>query len=980
MAEEITGISLGVDVSQVDRAVKSLKEFRQANEQAAQGVQEFADAERIAAIQAREQAANTAKQRKEFQRLESSIDPIAGKMRDLQKMSQRLDDLWKSGIIPDATFFRLGEVIESQNNALLRSQRLLTEEGRAAEVEAQAKSKAQASSQAFVESLQNQVNSLGKTRTELLEMKAAQLGVSASAAPLIAQLRQQEESFKNNAKQTNLAGMSAKQYGQALRMLPMQITDVVTSLASGMPVWLVAIQQGGQIKDSFGGVGNTFKLLLSYLTPARVILGGLVGALGGIVLAAYSADKANTALANALLLTGNYAGKSAGEIAEMNRQISESSIATLGTIQGIATALVKSGKYTQDQIRNITRVTADWVTVTGESADQITGYFDKIAKDPVKGLASLNDQFNFLEKGQLTYISRLKETEGATAATDYATKLFADTMEKRIAKMADSATPLQKMWLDIKKWSSDAWEEVSQGFLAGTNLIIDVVAGTVEQVQMLINSGDIAIGEFLSSAAKQAAKIPGLSNVFGDIANQQDAVVKRAREQNNELAKSIEDRNERILKGEKGYRDQQKKSAEGTQYSKDTKDAVAKEAAGLEKKNKAQKVAVDQGDRISEQYQADILALQSQLKVLQEHRSVNDKISQQRKTLWNDEAKFAVLEEKQKAGSLNKDEQQLLAQKQKILGYSEEKARIGDLIVKQEQFNKRMDESVKFIDDMASKTAALNLNQGGSDRDQVRAADRASMASKWQASGGSLDDDAYIKMKAASDEYYAAEEAKRANWMAGAENAFKNYGDEATNMYKNVGEIATASLDGLSGMMTDFLMTGKANFGDFAKSIISMIIEMITQMIIFNTLSAAVGGGGGFSFAGMAGKANGGIVGNKGFAGGGFTGDGGKYEPAGLVHKGEFVFTKEATRRLGVSNLYKLMRGYAGGGVVGDTQFSSATGTGTPAQFAFGDINVNINQGSDPKGLESGVRQIFTDMIQRACSQGGEVYKFVNGR
>lgn len=58
-----------------------------------------------------------------------------------------------------------------------------------------------------------------------------------------------------------VAGISAGQYRQAMRQLPAQITDVVTSLASGMPLWMVAIQQGGQIKDSFGGVGATFQAL-----------------------------------------------------------------------------------------------------------------------------------------------------------------------------------------------------------------------------------------------------------------------------------------------------------------------------------------------------------------------------------------------------------------------------------------------------------------------------------------------------------------------------------------------------------------------------------------------------------------------------------------------------------------------------------------------------------------------------------------------
>lgn len=44
-----------------------------------------------------------------------------------------------------------------------------------------------------------------------------------------------------------------------------------------------------------------------------------------------------------------------------------------------------------------------------------------------------------------------------------------------------------------------------------------------------------------------------------------------------------------------------------------------------------------------------------------------------------------------------------------------------------------------------------------------------------------------------------------------------------------------------------------------------------------------------------------------GFSGGGYTGKGGKYDPRGVVHAGEFVFTKEATEKIGVPNLYKMM-------------------------------------------------------------------------
>lgn len=54
-----------------------------------------------------------------------------------------------------------------------------------------------------------------------------------------------------------------------------------------------------------------------------------------------------------------------------------------------------------------------------------------------------------------------------------------------------------------------------------------------------------------------------------------------------------------------------------------------------------------------------------------------------------------------------------------------------------------------------------------------------------------------------------------------------------------------------------------------------------------------------------------------GFDAGGFTGSGGKYEPAGVVHKGEFVFDQDAVNRIGVKNLERMQRGYANGGYVG---------------------------------------------------------------
>lgn len=974
MAEQYAGLSLGVDVSQVTFAVKSLKQFKRANEEAAQGVKDFVNEEQIAREQAKRLREEIKRQRQAFESVQSTIDPTAAKIKRLTAAAGELDKLWQKGVVPDEEFFNLSSMIESQIGKLERNKRALTEEGRAAIEESRNKEKAAKSGAAFLASLEDQANAIGKTKTELLEMKAAQLGVSAQAAPFIQQLKAQE-------KQMGLAGLTAGQYSQAMRMLPAQITDVVTSLASGMPIWLVAIQQGGQIKDSFGGISNTFKVLMSYLTPARILIGGVVSTVAALAKAGYDAYDSQRTLQKALIMTGGYAGSSATEIKSLVDEIAGSAaVATSGQILEVATAVAKTGKFTKDELKTITKATADWVATTGESTEKVIGYFEKIAKDPIKGLAELNESFNFLDKGQLTYIATLEKTKSKIEAVEYATELFAKMMKDRSDEIAESATPLEKMWIDIKQWASEAWEEVGIVTLTAGNMIADVVMGVVNQIRLILAQGDKMVADFLVSVGNKASALPGVGSWFQGIAKEQADVAKKSAKEIEELERQIAQIDGR-LSNPAGYRKMVEEQGKLAGKSKEVKEAVSKEAEALKDRNKEQKVTIDQGTRLLDQYEQDLIALKTQLKVLKEHRDINDKISQQRKNLWNTQARFQVLEKEAQRRQLTADERAELANKDKILALREQAAVIGDQITKQEQLIKREQGAAKFLREQAAAIAKIQAKaQGKSDRQASRDAELEQIKSSWLNQGGSLEDQELQAMLAKRQEYYAEEDSLRGNWLAGIKKSWAEYGETVNDINGQIENIGMSALSGLSDQLTEFLTTGKASFKDFASSIIGMIVKMIAQMVIFNTLSGLMpggGGGGSFSFANMLG---GGGKAAKGYANGGYTGDGGKYEPKGIVHGGEFVFTKEATKRIGTRNLYKLMRGYANGGIVGGNTYGGASTSAAGSQFTFGDINVDINNGNDPKGLETGVKMIFTEMIQRACAQGGEVYNFVNSK
>ncbi|EPJ5787236.1 phage tail tape measure protein [Providencia stuartii] len=231
------------------------------------------------------------------------------------------------------------------------------------------------------------------------------------------------------------------------------------------------------------------------------------------------------------------------------------------------------------------------------------------------------------------------------------------------------------------------------------------------------------------------------------------------------------------------------------------------------------------------------------------------------------------------------------------------------------------------------------------------------------------------KRLAILDEFHTKQNGQRENWKLGLQKGFAEFQEQATDVYGNVAQISQSAFQGMSNSLSDFVLTGKANFADFTRSFLEMTTKMLMQMAMLNAMKAAFGG-----------NAVGNFLGLKGHSEGGYTGDGGKYEPMGIVHGGEFVFTKEATQRLGIANLYRLMdygqKGYASGGYVGGSAPMSVTQPtafiARNPQIAGGGTNININMGDiklDNGGQiqQSQSNQMNTNAVKREFQQMIEV-------
>lgn len=347
--------------------------------------------------------------------------------------------------------------------------------------------------------------------------------------------------------------------------------------------------------------------------------------------------------------------------------------------------------------------------------------------------------------------------------------------------------------------------------------------------------------------------------------------------------------------------------------------AAKKDYEATLKKPKQSGVKVSAGDRQEDSAHAALLTLQAELRTLEKHAGANEKISQQRRDLWTAESQYAVLHKKLSADvldgqkkSLSIEEKSLLAHEKETLEYKRQLAELGDKVEHQKRLNELVQQAEKFAQQQRAKRASIEAKSRGlTDRQAAREATEQRLKEQYGDNPLALNN-----VMSEQKKTWAAEDQLRGSWMAGLKSGWSEWEESATDSMSQVKSAATQTFDGIAQNMAAMLTGSEQNWRSFTRSVLSMMTEILLKQAmvgIVGSIGSAIGGGasasGGTAIQAAAAKFH--------FATGGFTGTGGKYEPAGIVHRGEFVFTKEATSRIGVGNLYRLMRGYATGGYVG---------------------------------------------------------------
>ncbi|HBD5092127.1 TPA: phage tail tape measure protein, partial [Escherichia coli] len=593
-----------------------------------------------------------------------------------------------------------------------------------------------------------------------------------------------EQSLSRQAVAAQKAGISIGQYKAAMRTLPAQFTDIATQLAGGQSPWLILLQQGGQIKDSFGGMLPMFRSLAGAVTLPMVGITSLVAATGALAYAWYQGDSTLSAFNKTLVLSGNQSGLTADRMLTLSRAGQAAGLTFNQASESLA-ALVNAGVRGGEQFEAISQSVARFASASGVEVDKVAEAFGKLTTDPTSGLTAMARQFHNVTAEQIAYVAQLQrsgdEAGALQAANEAATKGFDEQTRRLKANMGTLET-----WAD----------NVGSAFKSMWDAVLDI--GRPESSAEMLNKAQQAFDEadkkwqwYQSRSHRRGKTSSFRANLQGAWDDRENArlglsaatlqadLEKASEMAARDRAESEASRLKYTEEAQKAYErlltPLDKYTARQKELNKALKDgkilqadyntlmaSAKKDYESTLKKPKSSGVKVSACERQEDQAHAALLALETELRTLEKHSGANEKISQQRRDLWKAESQFAVLAEAAQRRQLSVQEKSLLAHKDETLEYKRQLADLGDKVEYQKRLNELADQAEKFAQQQSAKQAAISAKARGlTDRQAQRESEEQRLREVYGDNPQAL-----AKATGALKQTWASEDQLSGSWTA----------------------------------------------------------------------------------------------------------------------------------------------------------------------------------------------------------------------
>lgn len=339
----------------------------------------------------------------------------------------------------------LSNVVQQQAAALGASIDAMHRDEEAARQVAAEQDRAAKSAEQFLNKLKDQVATLGMNTAQLQAHRAAQLGVTDAAAPLIQRLAE--------------AGNGANTAGKHMEGLNFQTVGARRELL----VLAHELSQG-----NFKNFGGSLMVLGEQTGAAGVLFStaglavlGFGAALVGVAAAVIKGGEEQRAMNNALIKTGNYAGLTSDSLNALAHAATESG-GSLGEAKKAVTELAGSGKFTGEQIGYITEAAVEMEHASGKSIEKTIAEFQSLAVEASgnsmrtaeaisKATIKLDEQYHFLTESVYEQIRALEKEGDQKGASALATETLAKVTKERAEEMKANIGGIQHAWQVVKE-------------------------------------------------------------------------------------------------------------------------------------------------------------------------------------------------------------------------------------------------------------------------------------------------------------------------------------------------------------------------------------------------------------------------------------------------------------------------------------------------------------------------------------------------
>lgn len=324
-------------------------------------------------------------------------------------------------------------------------------------------------------------------------------------------------------------GMSANATAAALRNVPAQFTDIVVSLQSGQAPLTVLLQQGGQLKDMFGGIVPAARALGGYVVGLINPITLLAGGVAALALAYHKGSQEQDAFQRAITMTGNRAGITASALADMARAMSQGGHTQSAAADALA-QLAETGRVGLGNLQGFAAVAMDLEKSAGIPIKNTVKDFAELGKAPVEASIKLNEQYGYLTTATLAQIKALQEEGRAAEAAALAQRAFASGMADNTREIVSNLGALERGWNAIVGAAKRGWDamlgigrqDTLEQKIAAQQEIVARAEKVLAGNGFATSDGGAAFGRGGASNAKARADLERARGILGTLTAQRD--------------------------------------------------------------------------------------------------------------------------------------------------------------------------------------------------------------------------------------------------------------------------------------------------------------------------------------------------------------------------------------------------------------------------------------------------------------------------